>query len=103
MGLGKNVYICNQCKKLISDIEELLFVEENSPRGFCSEKCIEGFYTPLFNHFENAVKKYREELKLEDEECLELLRTQSLLIKFLLIQMKFGCYQMSWKKKYTRL
>lgn len=73
MGLEQKIYLCNQCKKVIDDVEELLFVEENSTRGFCSEKCIEDFYSPIFTWYENQEKEIRKELSLLSESSLKLL------------------------------
>ncbi|MGB0454759.1 MAG: hypothetical protein ACPGJV_13705 [Bacteriovoracaceae bacterium] len=66
------VYLCSNCKKLVEEIESLYFVEETSPRAFCSEKCIEEFYFPLIDKFEEIKNSIREELGFEPdlEECL---------------------------------
>lgn len=63
-------YYCNNCKKILTDLEELLFVEESSPRGFCSEDCIETFYQHLVDHFEKIDKNLRIKLILPEEDCL---------------------------------
>lgn len=60
-------YVCNECKKVIDEASDLLFVEEGSSRGFCSEECIEDFYTPYMNFFEKKVLDIRTELNLVDE------------------------------------
>ena len=58
----KNLYFCQNCKKITSSLSDLFFVEENSVRGFCSELCIEEFYSGLVNHFLLEDKKIRKEI-----------------------------------------
>lgn len=53
----------------------MLFVEEGTPRGFCCEKCIESFYAPIVLHLEQLEKRYRTELGLSQEPCLNLLHS----------------------------
>lgn len=65
------IYYCNHCKTFLDDLEDLLFVEEGTSKGFCSENCIEKFYQHLVDHFEENDKKIREELDLLDEDCLQ--------------------------------
>lgn len=66
-----NLYYCNHCKKFLPELEDLLFVEEGNNRGFCSEGCIEKFYQHLVDYFESREKDYREELSLNQEDCLQ--------------------------------
>lgn len=68
-------------KKILESVEDLLFVEESSPRGFCSENCIEDFYSPLFLHYEKMEKELRKEMKIENEACLKLLEKNELVDK----------------------
>ena len=42
----KEAFFCSQCKKVVHELEQLLFVENDSPIGFCAESCIEKFYEP---------------------------------------------------------
>ena len=56
-------YFCTNCRKKVSAVNELYFIEENSQRGFCGEACIEKYYLPLVENFEEADDK----LKKEDE------------------------------------
>lgn len=67
MKLNKPLYYCNECKVILPSLDKLLFVEDKSPKGFCSEACIEDFYLPLMRHFENAEQKIREALGLLEE------------------------------------
>lgn len=64
------VYSCYQCRSLHQTLQELLFVEENSSKGFCSEKCIEKFYSPLLSYYENQEILLRKDLNLVDETVL---------------------------------
>ncbi len=65
------VYYCNHCKAFIDELEDLLFVEESSSKGFCSENCIEKFYQHLVDFFEERDKSLRDDLSLADEDCLK--------------------------------
>jgi hypothetical protein len=48
-------------------LDKLLFIEDKSSKGFCSEACIEDFYYPLMRHFENLETALRAKLHLERE------------------------------------
>jgi hypothetical protein len=52
MDLKKPFYYCSECKLAIADLDDLLFIDELSLKGFCSEECIEDFYVPLIKHYE---------------------------------------------------
>jgi hypothetical protein len=52
MDLKKPFYYCSECKLAISDLDDLLFIDEHSLKGFCSEECIEDYYVPLIKHYE---------------------------------------------------
>jgi hypothetical protein len=65
------IYYCNHCKTFIDELEDLLFVEEGSSKGFCSENCIEEYFQHLVEFFEERDKEQREELSLTLEDCLE--------------------------------
>lgn len=71
------VYHCSECKKILEDVESLLFVEENTSKGFCSEACIEKYYASLIHYFESQEKKIRKKHKLTDEPCLIYVGKQS--------------------------
>jgi hypothetical protein len=60
-------YLCNECKKIINDPSDLLFVEEGSSRGFCSEECIEDFYLPYMKYFDDQVLELRRKHQVIDE------------------------------------
>ncbi len=44
--MTRKLYYCSHCRKSVKDVKNLLFVEEESSRGFCTENCIIQFYTP---------------------------------------------------------
>lgn len=67
MKLRSEVYCCVECKKIIEDIQSILFVEDNSQRGFCSEDCIEDFYRPMVKYYDSEVTRIREKLNVLDE------------------------------------
>lgn len=56
---------------MVATVDDLYFVEEGQPRGFCSEACIEKFYAPLIESLENIERDLRSEYKLAAEDCLE--------------------------------
>lgn len=70
-------YHCTECKKILEDLEELLFIEENSNKGFCSEVCIEKYHMPLIQHIEKIEKKVRKKVGLPEEPCLVYVGKQS--------------------------
>lgn len=72
MSFFKEAYFCSECKKLVKDLEGLLFVENDGQNGFCSESCIEKFYEPLVLHYEELEKTWRSQHSLLDEEILEV-------------------------------
>ena len=65
-------YFCNNCKKEVTVADDILLVEEDVRRTFCSEDCIEQFFNPLIDHYEKIEKKIRKDLKLNQEPCLAL-------------------------------
>ncbi len=69
--INSPLYHCNHCKKIIPHIESLLFVETGSPRGFCSEGCIEKYYVPLAQHYAQAEQALRAHHGAAHEECLK--------------------------------
>jgi hypothetical protein len=62
-----SLYYCSECKKVFPTLDKLLFVEENTVKGFCSEECIEFFYSPMLKHYEELLYAYRTQLNLQDE------------------------------------
>lgn len=65
--LKKPLYFCNECKKVLSHLDDLLFIDEFSQKGFCSEDCIEDFYFPLIKYYEVMETSLRKKLHLLDE------------------------------------
>lgn len=60
-------YFCSECKKHLESVESLVFVEENSHKGFCSDECIEDFYYPIVKFFENYEQEIRSTLGVPSE------------------------------------
>jgi len=48
-------------------LDDLLFIDEQSQKGFCSEECIEDFYFPLIKHFEMIEHSLRRKHNLTNE------------------------------------
>ncbi len=67
---NRPIYFCNECKKVVNELDDLLFIEEHSYRGFCSTECIEDFYFPLIKQFEIFESTLRTKLNLGDEQSL---------------------------------
>lgn len=65
--LNKPLYFCSECKKEMDDLHELLFIDEFSQKGFCSEECIEDFYFPIIKYFEAVERKLRGKHNLLEE------------------------------------
>ncbi|EQC49332.1 hypothetical protein M899_1651 [Bacteriovorax sp. BSW11_IV] len=65
--LDTPIYHCHHCKKILKEIGDLLFVESNSNRSFCSEKCIEKYFAPISEHYQKIVSTLRKDLHLENE------------------------------------
>jgi len=75
-----NVYFCEKCRVSVGEPSELHFVEDDSDRGFCSEKCILEFYRPFMLGFEAEERAWREEIMLGIERpCQELLESEDYL------------------------
>lgn len=51
----------------MSHLDDLLFIDEYSHKGFCSEECIEDFYFPLIKHYEMVEHSLRKKHRLTDE------------------------------------
>ena len=79
--LDKEIYYCKSCKKVSDSLDSLLFVEEGSPVSFCSEDCIEQFYSPLVDFFNKEMTKTRSDMGLLDEPALDYLESPSLVQK----------------------
>ncbi len=60
MILKSPLYYCSDCKKVVPGLDSLLFVEDHSNKGFCSEDCIESFYRPIAIYFEQQVLRLKE-------------------------------------------
>lgn len=79
VGLSKSLYLCTNCRTKIDDPYRVLFVDQSHSHGFCSEKCILEYYTPVMESFENEEFDLRESLKISFSEGLEgLYKDQSL-------------------------
>ncbi len=65
--LKSPTYFCSECKKVLGHLDDLLFIDEFSHKGFCSEECIEDFYFPLIKHFEIVEHALRSKLNLREE------------------------------------
>lgn len=70
--MKKNHYFCNCCRKQIQNLENLLFIDDYSLRGFCSEKCILEFYAPYIDSFYAQEAKLRNDLKIKELNSLSL-------------------------------
>lgn len=73
------IYFCSECKNLVNHLDDLLFIDEKSHKGFCSETCIEDFYLPFIKHFAKLASELREKYDLlnEDSEHFDIFLTDS--------------------------
>ncbi len=67
MKFNRPLYYCSECKLIVPSLDKLLFIEDNSSKGFCSEACIEDFYFPIIRHFEQLETNLRSDLSLLTE------------------------------------
>ncbi len=65
--LKRPLYFCSECKKVVGHLDDLLFIDEFSHKGFCSEECIEDFYFPLIKYYEVMEAALRKKHNLTDE------------------------------------
>jgi hypothetical protein len=65
-------YFCNECKKVLGHLDELLFIDEFSHKGFCSEECIEDFYFPLIRYYEIVESTLRAKHNLLKEDVAKM-------------------------------
>ncbi|MBT3235171.1 MAG: hypothetical protein HN353_04410 [Bdellovibrionales bacterium] len=54
------IYHCCQCKRIIYSVEELLFVEDGSNRGFCRESCINDYFASHIAWYEECENSIRQ-------------------------------------------
>lgn len=84
VGLLKNLYFCEHCRKKIDDVSEIHYIEDNSDRGLCSDTCIMEFYRPYLNWLEKEEAEFRGDLNIKNEDpYLELTSSQENLKKAL--------------------
>lgn len=83
MKIKNPLYHCCNCKKIVDDLDSLYFVEEGSPKGFCSEDCIEKYYLPIVQFYEGEVESYRSSNELETEDCLSFVGEPTFMEKLL--------------------
>lgn len=79
MCFNEVVYICSECKKIIEEIDDVYILDDSNTRGFCSKSCLDLFYLNIENFYRESEEQLREELSLENEECLELASTEDYL------------------------
>lgn len=77
------LYYCFECKKIVNDFNRLFFLDEHSPKAFCSEDCIEDFHLPIVKHFAREEVFLREKYSLLTE-SVKLEVTRSLVDEILL-------------------
>lgn len=70
--LKRPLYFCSECKKVMGHLDDLLFIDEFSHKGFCSEDCIEDFYLPLIKYYEIMETALRKKYDLIDEPCNQI-------------------------------
>ncbi|OUR97800.1 hypothetical protein A9Q84_06260 [Halobacteriovorax marinus] len=99
MSFKKDFYFCYECKKPVSKLEDLLFVESGSTRSFCGEKCIETFFKPITSHFESIEKILRKKYAVESEECLNYLSDVTIMEKSMTDPDEIWCHENGIKEE----
>lgn len=51
---------CQSCRQALGADDKVVYVEENSPRFFCSEKCIRDYYDPMADFYRNLMLELRD-------------------------------------------
>jgi hypothetical protein len=51
---------CQSCRTALGAEEKVVYVEDNSNRYFCSEKCIRAFYDPMGEHYRKHMLELRD-------------------------------------------
>ena len=49
--MSKLLYYCTECKKTLSEEDDILYIQEKNPKGFCSEQCIDTHYELMRRDF----------------------------------------------------
>ncbi len=62
----KNLYFCSHCKSSITSSKQLIFIENQLRRPFCSEECASEFFAPLIQRFAQEEAKFRGLNRIED-------------------------------------
>lgn len=65
--MGRGLYYCNECKKIMPRPEDVYFAEQGFYRCFCSEECIFRFFTPLMIHLEEEENTFRNRLGITND------------------------------------
>jgi hypothetical protein len=80
---NKKYYLCSFCKRVFHSHQDLLFVEDNVARGFCTEACIEQFFRPMVKLYETIEGESREKLSIKEEISKKFLESPQYLEKLL--------------------
>lgn len=51
---------CQSCRRSLGSEEKVVYVEENTTRYFCSEKCIRSYYDPMGEHYRRQMMEIRD-------------------------------------------
>jgi len=100
VSFNKEYFYCNKCGKIFDQSENILFVEDDSPRGFCSESCIESFFRPMVRLFEKIEEKQRTFYSLKEEESLKYLEFPNYLEQLLKNPEEVWVLENSFNEKY---
>jgi hypothetical protein len=96
---NKLVFYCYQCKKISHNLSEFLFVEEDSNKSFCSDKCIEGFFSPLVDYYDSEEKKFRSELDLHEKHLVDFLSDDEKIDELLTTPDEIWCQENEFQDK----
>ena len=97
---NQDYYYCNKCGKIFDTSEEILFVEDDSQRGFCSEACIESFFRPMVRLFEKIEEDRRNKYDIVEEKSLKYLEFPNFLEELLKTPDEIWCLENNLSEKY---
>jgi hypothetical protein len=66
---SRRFYFCHHCKKITTNVESLLLIEDFAMKSFCSDGCIVQYHSPIISHYEKEEKEIRKKLNMMKESC----------------------------------
>lgn len=96
---NKLIHYCYNCKKISKNLSDFLFVEEDSNKSFCSDTCIEEFFSPLVDYYDSEEKKFRNENDIEEKHLEEFLSDDEKIDQILSTPDEIWCQEEEYQDK----